>query len=293
MTGLILLFLTAYLLIALIGSAAIVLMIVRPRRKTYAHAVAHDLPTDPADLGLDAHEATFNLPGNHTTPGWVITGKNPDGPSVLILHGHTDYTHGALRFVPQLAPFASHLVVFDWPGHGSNTAEWMTCGMREPHDAIAVLDGLPDELRTRPIVLFGYSLGGQIAVKTAGLYPDRFAGVIVDGPYRRWDTPIRLKLKRYSIPAFPFIQLVGLFFYAAGLIRNFDRTEYAKQYPGPLLVLHGTADRICPIEEGKDLADAAPKGTFVPIEGGQHNRLFLEDPQTYEAALHLLFTEIS
>lgn len=296
MTGLILLFLIAYALIGLIGAAVIVLAIVRPRRKTYAHAVAHDLPLEPEDLGLTSEEVTFNLlgrsPGGHTSPGWIIKGNNPAGPTVLILHGHRDYIHGALRFVPQLVDFASHLVVFDWPGHGGSTAEWMTCGKRETHDAIAVLDGLPDDIRDKPVVLFGYSLGGQIAVKTAGLYPDRFVGTIVDGPYRRWDTPIRLKLQRYRVPQFPFIQLVGLFFFLTGLIRNFDRTQYAKKFPGPLLVLHGTDDRICPIEEGKDLADAAPNSTFVPIEGGQHNQLHEQKPEQYRDALEQFFQSL-
>ena len=197
-----------------------------------------------------------------------------------------------MRFVPALAPFASHLVLFDWPGHGGCTAPWMTCGKREPGDAIAVLDGLPDALDNKPIAMFGYSLGGQIAIKTAGLYPDRFAGVIIDGAYRRWDTPIRLKLQRYRVPAFPFIQLVGLLFYATNMIRNFDRVPFAKRYPGPVLVLHGSDDRICPMEEGRELAIAAPNSRFVPIEGGRHNQLHVEEPEMYQAALLSFFEEM-
>ncbi|MGB0766148.1 MAG: alpha/beta fold hydrolase [Phycisphaeraceae bacterium] len=294
MPGLILLFLFAYLLIAIIGSAALVLMIVRPARKTFAHAIAHGLPTEPGELGLglDADEVTFNLPDRHTSPGWIITGQDPAGPTVLVLHGHRDYTCGALRFVPVLAPFASSIVVFDWPGHGGCTAPWMTCGTREPGDAIAVLDGLPQPLRDKPIVLFGYSLGGQIAIKTAGRYPDRFAGLVVDGAYRRWDTPIRMKMKAKRVPSFPFIQLAGLVFYAAGLIRRFDRADYAKRFAKPTLVLHGTDDRICPIEEGKQLADAAPDSTFVAIQGGRHNQLHEQEPEQYRAALEQFFKAI-
>ena len=296
MIGLLILFATAYLLIALLGSATLILMIVRPRRKTYAIAVAHDLPTHPSELGLTATDATFNLPGpaptGHSTPGWIITGNNPQGPTVLLLHGHRDCTYGALRFVPPLAPFASHIVVFDWPGHGTCTAPWMTCGKREPADALAVLDGLPDDIRQKPIVLFGYSLGGQIAIKTAGLYPDRFAGVIVDGPYRRWDTPIRLKLKRYRVPAFPFIQITGLVLYLANLIRHFDRVEYAQKITCPLLVIHGTDDRVCPIEEGQQLADAAPNSTFVSIQRGRHNQLHEQAPEQYAKALKQFFHEL-
>lgn len=293
MTGLILLFLTAYAVIALIGSAAMIFMIVRPRRKSYAYAVAHDLPIEPSEMGLTGEEATFNLPGGHTSPGWIIQGKQADGPTVLVLHGHRDFTYGAMRFVPMLAPFASSIVLFDWPGHGGCTAPWMTCGTREPDDAIAVLQGLPDDLRNKPVVLFGYSLGGQIAIKTAGLYPDRFAGVIVDGAYRLWDTPIRMKLKMYRVPAFPFIHLTGLVFYLLGLIRNFDRANYAKRIANPLLVLHGNDDRVCPIHEAKELADAAPNSTFVTIEGGRHNKLHEQEPEQYRAPLEQFFEELS
>eukprot|EP00752_Nemacystus_decipiens_P014533 g12942.t1 len=244
-------------------------------------------------MGLPGEEATFNLPGGHTSPGWIIQGKQADGPTVLVLHGHRDFTHGAMRFVPTLAPFASSIVLFDWPGHGGCTAPWMTCGKREPGDTIAVLEGLPDDIRDKPIVLFGYSLGGQIAIKTAGVYTDRFAGVIVDGPYRRWDTPIHLKLQRYRVPSFPFVHLAGLFFWVSGLMRKFDRAQYAKQIERPLLVLHGSDDRICPIEEGRELAEAAPNSTFIEIEGGRHNQLHEQEPEAYGEALTGFFKAIA
>ncbi|MEM9348261.1 MAG: alpha/beta fold hydrolase [Planctomycetota bacterium] len=292
MTGLLLLFLTAYTLIALIGSAVIVFIIVRPRRKTYATAIARDLPTDPSELGLSGEEVTFNLPGGYDTPGWIIPGKAPDGPTVLVLHGHRDFIYGAMRFVSVLAPFAGHIVLFDWPAHGGCTAPWMTCGKREPDDALAVIDGLPEAVSERPIVLFGYSLGGQIAIKTAGLHPDRFAGVIVDGAYRRWDTPIRMRLKLHRVPAFPFVHIVGVVFWLLGLIRSFDRARYAAQYPKPMLLIHGSDDRVCPIEEGRELADAAPQSAFVHIEGGRHNQLHEQKPEVYSTALKAYFDSL-
>lgn len=292
MTGLIVLFLTAFVLIALLGALAIVWQIVRPGRKTYATALAKGLPTEPADADLTGQPATFNLPGNHTTPGWIITGHDPDAPTLLILHGHRDSRHGALLRAQLLAPYASHLIVFDWPAHGECTAPWMTCGKREADDANAVLQGLPDAIRNKPVVLFGYSLGGQIAVKTAAEHP-HFAGVILDGAYRRWDTPVRLHLKKHRVPPWPFMPIAGVVFRAFGLIQNFDRAQYAKQIAVPLLVLHGTDDRICPVHEGQELADHAPDSTFVSIEAGQHNRLHEYDPEAYHAALDTFFKAIA
>jgi len=292
MTGLILLLLIGLTLLLLSCSGAVVWYIVRPRRKTYAIALAQGLPTDPADLDLVAQTATFTLPDKHTTPGWIITGQNADGPTVLILHGHNDARFGSLLRAAELAPYAAHLVVFDWPAHGECTAPWMTCGTREPNDLIAVLDGLPDPIRNKPLVLFGYSIGAQIAAKTAGLYP-RFVGVILDGPYQHWDSPIRMRLKRYEVPAFPLIHIVGAFFHLTGLIRDFDRAQFTRKIHVPLLVLHGSDDRVCPPHEGKALSDAAKHGRFVLIEGGKHNRLHEHDRETYHTALQDFFHKLS
>ena len=61
----------------------------------------------------------------------------------------------------------------------------------------------------------------------------------------------------------------------------------------PVLVLHGTDDRICPIEEGKALAEAAPNSTFVAVDGGRHNRLHEHEPELYTSALTDFFKIIT
>ena len=45
---------------------------------------------------------------------------------------------------------------------------------------------------------------------------------------------------------------------------------HATRLRAPLLVCHGTDDRSVPIDEGRALASAAPRGTFVPFEGSDH-----------------------
>ncbi|MEM9415629.1 MAG: alpha/beta fold hydrolase [Planctomycetota bacterium] len=294
MPELLLLFAVAFALISLIGSAALLLFIHRPRRKTFAVALALGNPTDPADLELQGEPATFNLPGpgsGYTSPGWIIQGDRANGPAVLILHGHRDARYGALIHAKNLAPYASHLVVFDWPAHGECTAPWMQFGHREVDDVLAVLDGLPAELTRDKPVLFGHSMGAQIGIKTAALH-DRFAGLIADGPYRRWDSPIRTRMKRMRVPAWPFLYPVAAFYRLRGWLPGFDRLRFAEQLNCPLLVIHGTLDPICPHHEGEELAQGAPDGTFAPIEGGGHVHLAGHDPEAYHAALEAFFAKI-
>ena len=63
----------------------------------------------------------------------------------------------------------------------------------------------------------------------------------------------------------------------AGQWIHFDRTEHAEKLACPLLVVHGTEDTTCPVEDGREIAEAAPEGTFVPIEGAGHNDLWSDD----------------
>ena len=42
----------------------------------------------------------------------------------------------------------------------------------------------------------------------------------------------------------------------------------------PMLVIHGTGDRVVPFVHGKALAEAVPRAEFMAIEGGEHVSLF-------------------
>ncbi|MFM9996545.1 MAG: alpha/beta hydrolase [Phycisphaerales bacterium] len=60
----------------------------------------------------------------------------------------------------------------------------------------------------------------------------------------------------------------------------FDRAAHAGALPCPLLVLHGTDDEVCPIEDGRAIAAAAPAGRIVEVAGGRHNDLWTEPANT-------------
>ena len=50
----------------------------------------------------------------------------------------------------------------------------------------------------------------------------------------------------------------------------------------PALVIHGSADLIVPVENGRALARRLPDARYVELEGRGHN-LMLEDPETFNA----------
>ncbi|MEE9404411.1 MAG: alpha/beta fold hydrolase [Algisphaera sp.] len=293
--GLLLLFGMAYALLLAVIVAGVVWQMNCPRRKTLGAALGMGGAGDPADLGLNAQVATFNLSDGSTSPGWVIEGDNASGPVAVVVHGHRDSRFGSLYRAEMLAPYVSRAVVFDLPGHGDATARRCLMGKREAADVLAVVAGLPEDWQAGGVVLMGYSMGATIVVKAAGLWPDRFAGVIAAAPYRFWDEGLRGQLARRKIPRFPAVMLAGWLLRAVpGLAERpgFDRAQDAAQYPGPLLVLHGDADDTCPLSAGQAIAQAAPQGTLVVIAGGTHNQLLAADAQAVHGALQVFFEEV-
>jgi len=300
--GLLLLIAIAVLLLWLIGAWALIHALTHPRRKTFAVALAHGEPTDPADLQLDAEEVTFTFTDQSRTPGWLIRGglrgegASGGGPTLVLVHGFSDSRYGLLSRVPMLLPYASRVVVFDLPGQGESEAAAGHGGLREPDDVLHLLDQLsPDD--TKRIVLLGISMGAGIAIaaaaRAAGEQRSRIQGVIAEGPYRHWDEPLHNIFRRSKYPRWPIIPLAGLWLrLTAKGFKGFDRAGYAMKLGCPLLVLHGSEDRTCPIDAARQIADAAPDATFIEIEGGQHSDLTTEHKQAYQDALSVFMGKL-
>ncbi|MEM6855486.1 MAG: alpha/beta fold hydrolase, partial [Planctomycetota bacterium] len=158
--GLLALFAVAYGLLLLLGAAAILWGMNKPRRKTLGVTLALGGATDPADLEMDAEEVTFNLSDGSASPGWIVKGQADDGPTAVVVHGHRDSRYGSLYRAQMLQQYCHAIAVFDLPGHGDAAAGRCLMGAREADDIRAVMHGLPEALTAgRPRVLLGYSMG--------------------------------------------------------------------------------------------------------------------------------------
>lgn len=287
--GLILLILLAIVLLWLLGAAGLVYSLTHPKRKTFAVALGRGEPTDPADLGLEAEEVMFTLSDKTRSPGWVIGGQKASGPTVVIVHGFGDSRYGSLRRVPMVLAHARKVVVFDLPGQGDSEARHGYGGLREPEDLLVVLGQLERE-DAQQVVLLGASMGGGVAIaaaaKAEGEVRENLVGVIAEGPYRHWDEPLHNMFRHKKYPRWPIIPLAGLWLSLTSKgFKDFDRAGYAAKMACPLLVMHGTEDTLCPITAARQIAEAAPVGEFIEIEGGGHNDLLCEHEQAYRDAV--------
>jgi pimeloyl-ACP methyl ester carboxylesterase len=281
-------------LLGLIGLAAgvlgllIVAILVRgtrhPRRRTTAYALARGLPMDPGDLGLPFESWTVDRPDGASLAVWDARPEGGDGRTVAFVHGW-----GAGR-IDSLARFAAdrdlwmeaggRFLFYDLRGHGESDGP-SHLGDGEDDDLAALLEAADE----RGVLLVGHSMGAAVAIEAAtGPARDRVAGVIASGAYDRFETSVRGRLRADDLPARPFTSLAMLWLRARGL-RLASLSESVERLACPVLFIHGTDDEVTPLGDAERLAEIAPDGRLVTIEGALHGTAHTVDPPRHAQAI--------
>jgi pimeloyl-ACP methyl ester carboxylesterase len=127
----------------------------------------------------------------------VPPAKNPNGRTVVLLHGKNfwgAYWADTIRF---LADRGYHVVVPDQIGFGKSTKP----DVHYSFDFLAEnTAGLRDLLQIQNAAVVGHSMGGMIAVRFARLYPGRTDALVLEDP-------IGLEDYRLTVPPAPLEQL--------------------------------------------------------------------------------------
>lgn len=264
---------------------AVVRRMRNPPRRTYASALARKTPADPSEIPppigpREFRAFSFNVPGRGLhLPAWDIPGDNSAGPVVVCSPGWGDSKTGVLVRLSALLPWTSRVVAWDPEGLGDSPPQ-TRCNLGTEWDVRALCE-LVKSLGERRIILMGWSLGAGVSIVAAGRLAHaglRPLAVIAEAPYRFARSPVENYLKavgmpyRFAVPA--AMAYLGVRLNGTMRWTSFDRAAHAAALPCPLLVIHGTLDAICPIDDGRRIAAAATRSLFIPIENAGHNDLW-------------------
>lgn len=198
-----------------------------------------------------------------------------DAPLLLYLHGARWDVRGSAPRIRRMQELGFSVLAVDYRGFGRST-DTLPSETMAYEDARAAWDWLAAEHPGRPRYIFGHSLGGAIAVHLASEVHDA-QGLIVEGTF----------------PSIP--EVVSTFRWGwlpvGGLItQRFEASRRIDRVRVPVLVVHGTEDRLIPPMLGRALFERAqqPK-RWVAVEGGSHHNTNAVGQAQYREAIRDLF----
>lgn len=261
----------------------------------------------PGDLGLVCSDELILTPGG-VMPAWRIRpgGGRGDGDVWAVhIHGMGSTRAGVLRGaavtaragVPGLA--VTYRNTTEGPRFGNGRS---SLGAVEADDVAAQLQYL-ETLGAKRFVLFGWSMGAQIALRLAAdpRWRAKVSGLVLDSPVLDWEAVIAANLRHRRVPhrvagsARRWLRSPALS-KLVGVDRPVDLDELdwlrrAGEVSQPVLVLHGTKDWSAPIESSRAFA-ATGAATLMEFEAG-HTLNWNVDAQRWERGVRSFVSAVA
>lgn len=243
-------------------------------------------PIDPPfNYGIPFENVTFTSRDGIILRGWWLQPANPNGKTLVIVHGHNGSMDGDTAQAARLARAGYRVLIFNLRAHGGSEGGQVTFGAREYMDVLGALDWLQAEHAITAVGLVGFSMGAGVALRTA-VVDGRVRTVVADGTICRVaDGLIGLGLSR-GIP-FPMMWLAAKAILlmtsirAKTLISRADPLRWVDRVRCPVLFIHGTQDPFNTLQGVGRLAALAPHGQLWLVEGGGHRDAYTLDPDAY------------
>lgn len=220
----------------------------------------------PARINLAFDDVYIPVDKQIILHGWYLPAQGESQGSILFLHGNGENISTHLASVFWLPAAGFDVFLYDYRGYGKSTGKVnLPASIDDVHK---VIDYLQEHYPSKKRIVYGQSLGAAIAVNAVSgkRYAKRLAGLVMDSSFSSFRGIAREKLHQSW--------LLWLFQYPLSLLvtGKYSPINAVKDVaPVPLLVIHGTADKVIPIHHSQRLFKAAkqPK-TFWIFKDGKH-----------------------
>ena len=100
---------------------------------------------------------------------------NPEKPLLMLVHGGRDHAR-SWDWVAEELRQDWHVVAFDHRGHGDS--DWVSDGNYNVQDMVYDLAQLIHQLGDREVTIVSHSMGGNVALRYAGTFPDEVRKIV-------------------------------------------------------------------------------------------------------------------
>ncbi len=222
-------------------------------------------------------------------PAWLIPGRSETW--AIVVHGINGTPQEGLRLAPVLhrAGLPTLLITYredlGAPAspdgfHHLGLTEWRDLGAAARY---ALAHG------ARRLVLIGYSMGGAIVAQFMARSPlaSRVSGLVLDAPALDWRSILAFNATRMGFPspaALPVEWAIGARIDVDW--NSLDALQHPEDFQLPILLFHGTDDRVVPISTSDEFAAELPRWvTYFRAPKAGHTEAWNVDPALYDRRL--------
>lgn len=229
-------------------------------------------------------------------PAWLIQARTHTW--AIVVHGINGDRENNLRIVPSLhlAGLPVLLITYrDDVGAPRGPDGLHHMGLTEWRDLQASARYALAHGAER-LVLIGYSMGGAIVAQFMERSPlaSRVAGVVLDAPALDWKQILSFNAKEEGFPSFAALPIEWMI--GARIDANWeslDALEHTSSFQLPILLFHGTEDKVVPISLSDDFAKELPRWvTYYRVPKAGHVESWNVDPALYDRRLTAFLSRI-
>lgn len=240
------------------------------------------------DLGLDPEMVSFESADGTVLAGWLLRAREPVRGTVIYYQGSDRNITYTSRHVYWLTEHGLNVFLFDYRGFGLSDGSPSRRGLVE--DSVAAVDMIieREDSPGARIVLYGQSMGGQLALNAAAVRQDSGIRLVVaEATYSNQRYHLSDKLGRLG-PLW-LVKWGGWLLTSSQLsgesaIRRLQAT--------PVLLIHGDVDTgVAPYHSDRLYARASGPVTLWRYAGYEHLRIF-DDASNRERLVRMILEHL-
>ena len=242
----------------------------------------------PSDLGLKYEEVNFQSSDGIKLNAWFIS-NNKAKATIIVMHGYPADKANLLGIAEFLAK-DFNVFLFDFRSFGQSEGKYTTVGYLEKNDLVGAINYLEKEKNITKIGLYGFSLGGAVALMTNH---KNVKAIVTDSAYAKLSNMVEHMYSIFFIFKYPLAyltKLYGILFLGIN-IDDVSPVDNIKNIKIPVLLIHAEKDSQIPLKEARLLQNANKNSELWIVESADHGMTHSINHEIYEKKVIGFFKE--
>ncbi|WP_067817508.1 alpha/beta hydrolase family protein [Actinomadura kijaniata] len=239
-------------------------------------------------LGLEFEQVTYPSKLG-PMPAWLLPGAGLNRPWVIAVHGHNAdraETFRAMRAVQRTGLPMLSIAYRNDTGAPASPDGRNNLGHTEWNEVASAIAYARSRGATS-VILYGWSMGGAMVMRTLRAVPEGVQGVVLDSPVMDWGATLDKQGADRGLPSPVTWAAKQILQLRTGIdLKDFDQRRYAARLKVPVLMYTVTEDEMVDNAPSEEFARRAPRGLVTHVSmKSDHTDGWNVDPRGYEAAL--------